>query len=753
MAVPIDSVPLSVASLPGIVAGPIVRRLTNTDVSVWVAVIDPRAITLKVRERAGGGETVVTSSPTRVGSNLWMSVLTAPAPGGAFVPGATYEYELDAPWTTGRPIPWGDLSLPGSAFPTFVVPPSDPGDLVIAHASCRKPHGGGRDGLALLMDELEVRFTGAVPQPHLLVLSGDQIYADEVGHPLMPRILRVATDLVGIDESAVFGAPPPIGGRGVGTRALGYTGATANHLWSFGEYIAMYLLTWSPVLWATPLPEFPPATPITVPPDVAPEVTKDGWDADRAAIQLHKDALGQVRKVLANISTVMIFDDHDVTDDWNIDHQWVAGVYGKESGRRAVANALLAYVLCQHWGNKPQDFVAAGSPGREILTQVAAAATSRTSAPVTAVAPLLGVPSGPLPGAPPARALRDLTDPSAIRYDVRLGPAEGWPVRIVLLDERTAREYPASEGRGTRISMAALEVQLPLPTDVAPVTVIVAAAPILGTELIERILQPLIDLVVPDGARFADYESWSTIPANHQDLLGRLAAHHPAVVLSGDVHYGFSSLLTRVEAGQTTRLAQFTSSAAKNLEAKNSAIGMFSELIMRLGIERTRPKSGFASLSSADRALLLAPPPQGTSLAWDDAVDVLSGRVARESRSSPVTVATPVATAYGLAAPDWSYTVEPVDDPMHAYDAGLPLDGPWTGWDPTKSLRMATALQHADLERMSRMFVGLPMVGLVRFAVSGPSVVVTQELRCAVGHVEPAPASARHVLQTRVVLS
>ena len=32
------------------------------------------------------------------------------------------------------------------------------------------------------------------------MLSGDQIYADEVGHPLMPRILRVATDLVGIDR-------------------------------------------------------------------------------------------------------------------------------------------------------------------------------------------------------------------------------------------------------------------------------------------------------------------------------------------------------------------------------------------------------------------------------------------------------------------------------------------------------------------------------------------------------------------------
>ncbi len=749
---PIDSVPLSLAALPGIVAGPIVRRLTNADVSVWVAVVDPGDITLEVRQVGGGPESKVTKSPTRIGSNLWMSVLTATAPGGGFTPGATYEYELDAPWTAGRPIPWSDLSLPGSGFPTFVAPPSDANDLVIAHASCRKPHGGGRDGLALLMDELDARFTGTAPQPHLLVLSGDQIYADEVGHPLMPRILRVASDLVGIDESGMFGAPPPIGGRGPGTRALGYTGATANHLWSFGEFVAMYLLTWSPVLWASSLPEFPLPGPLITVPDVAPQVTEESWNADRAAVQLHRDAVGRVRTVLANTPTLMIFDDHDVTDDWNIDHEWVSDVYAKPNGRRAVTNALLAYALCQHWGNKPQAFATPGTPEQQVLAHVVSAATSRTST-ADAAGPLLGVPSGPLPAAPPAQSLRDLEAPGAIRYDVRLGSADGWPVRIILLDERTAREYPASTGRGARVSLAGLGAQLPPPTDAAPLTVVVAASPILGTELVERILQPLIDLVVPDGARFADYESWSTIAANHQDLLRRLATYHPVVVLSGDVHYGFSARLTRLESGATTRVAQLTSSAAKNLEAKNSAIGMFSELIMRLGIERSRPRSGFANLSAADGALLLAPPPQGTALAWDDAVDVLSGRVARESRTSPFTIPTPVAEAYGVSPPDWSYTTEPVDDPMQTYDAGLPIDEPWAGWKPDKSLRMAAALQDADLERISRMFVGLPMVGVVRFAVNGGSVEVAQELRCAVGQVEPPPQPARHVLRTRVALS
>ena len=123
-----------------------------------------------------------------------------------------------------------------------------------------------------------------------------------------------------------------------------------------------------------------------------------------------------------------------------------------------------------------------------------------------------------------------------------------------------------------------------------PFTILVAAAPVLGSDLVENVLQPLFQLIQPGhGARFADYESWSGVTANHQDLLARIAAHHPAVLLSGDVHYGFTSRLTRTEGGVTTRAAQLTASAAKNLEAKNTAISMFSELA-HAARARTRPR-------------------------------------------------------------------------------------------------------------------------------------------------------------------
>ena len=83
-----------------------------------------------------------------------------------------------------------------------------------------------------------------------------------------------------------------------------------------------------------------------------------------------------------------------------------------------------------------------------------------------------------------------------------------------------------------------------------PFTIVIAAAPIIGSELVEDVIQPLLDVLKPGGARFADFESWSAVRANHQDLLARLAAHHPVVVLSGDVHYGFTTRLTRTEGRQ-----------------------------------------------------------------------------------------------------------------------------------------------------------------------------------------------------------
>jgi hypothetical protein len=49
----------------------------------------------------------------------------------------------------------------------------------------------------------------------------------------------------------------------------------------------------------------------------------------------------------------MMFDDHDVTDDWNFSLNWASDVQGSDVGARIVGNALYAFWLFQGWGNDP----------------------------------------------------------------------------------------------------------------------------------------------------------------------------------------------------------------------------------------------------------------------------------------------------------------------------------------------------------------------------------------------------------------
>jgi hypothetical protein len=64
-------------------------------------------------------------------------------------------------------------------------------------------------------------------------------------------------------------------------------------------------------------------------------------------------ALPKVRRTLANVPTYMIMDDHDATDDWNLNPIWVDRVNNTTFGRAILRNALASYTLFQDWGNDP----------------------------------------------------------------------------------------------------------------------------------------------------------------------------------------------------------------------------------------------------------------------------------------------------------------------------------------------------------------------------------------------------------------
>lgn len=80
-----------------------------------------------------------------------------------------------------------------------------------------------------------------------------------------------------------------------------------------------------------------------------------GWEvADFAEYcALYREAWREpsVRWVLSVIPTVMIFDDHDVHDDWNISGSWREDYHAKPWWRPRITGAHMSYWIYQHLGN------------------------------------------------------------------------------------------------------------------------------------------------------------------------------------------------------------------------------------------------------------------------------------------------------------------------------------------------------------------------------------------------------------------
>ncbi len=66
--------------------------------------------------------------------------------------------------------------------------------------------------------------------------------------------------------------------------------------------------------------------------------------------------MSRVARVLANTSTMMIFDDHEITDDWYISAPWRTRVLVAPLGRAIIRNGLMAYTVFQATGNDPQQW-------------------------------------------------------------------------------------------------------------------------------------------------------------------------------------------------------------------------------------------------------------------------------------------------------------------------------------------------------------------------------------------------------------
>jgi len=200
---PIPTIP-SLANLPLILAGPIVRRVTRTRVAVWVATRLPATVTLTIVNSTPAA--TATGQTTQIGTQLHVALLDADASGAALGESTVYFYNLSFSGTGG---PTGDLrtagivSPPGvtpaatilsypsntgaatAGLPSFALPQADLSRLRICQGSCRKAHADSVDMMSVLDDDISSAFSNLTDTSNAirvqqLFLTGDQIYADDV---------------------------------------------------------------------------------------------------------------------------------------------------------------------------------------------------------------------------------------------------------------------------------------------------------------------------------------------------------------------------------------------------------------------------------------------------------------------------------------------------------------------------------------------------------------------------------------------
>ncbi len=249
-----------------LVLGPVLRYVDGTSATVWVRTRDAVEVTVT---RAGRSWTARTFGVH--GDHHALVVCDGLEPGSD----DAYEVALD-----GEPV-WPRAGMPPSRIRTL-----DPERLPrFAFGSCRTTGTHDRAGTeehgvdALRTLALALRDDPRADWPDLLLLLGDQVYADTTPHPELEAFMRSRRDV----------SQPPF-----------------EEIKDYPEYAELYRLAWSDEI---------------------------------------------IRWVLSNLPSAMIFDDHDIRDDWNTSWSWRRDIRATTWWQERIVSGLASYWVYQHLGN------------------------------------------------------------------------------------------------------------------------------------------------------------------------------------------------------------------------------------------------------------------------------------------------------------------------------------------------------------------------------------------------------------------
>ena len=260
--------------------GPLLRRVVGDRATIWVEITEPA--TVRVEVEGGGAGSAHTFSA--YGHHYALVVVDG------LTPAAAREYRV---FLDDRQVwPAAESPYPPSVISTRPARDAD-APVRLIFGSCREatPHSTARhlppDALDAYSRRLMTDPGHPGLRPDLIVLLGDQVYADNTSAKVR-RFLRRR-------------------------RAAGHQGP-ADEVVTFDEYTKLYLESW-------------------------------------------RDP--EIRWLLSTVPSVMIFDDHELIDDWNTSASWRADMAEQSWWVERIAGGLASYWVYQHLGNLSPDELAA----------------------------------------------------------------------------------------------------------------------------------------------------------------------------------------------------------------------------------------------------------------------------------------------------------------------------------------------------------------------------------------------------------
>ncbi|MFC3853738.1 alkaline phosphatase family protein [Salinispirillum marinum] len=540
---------MSETDLPYLIVGPIVRRVTAENLVLWSVTTQPPQGQLVIERADQTRQNVdveTTAASVQVGDRAWIVLLSI---------------ALNTPLKHGERLTYDWLQHQQTVLPSHLSyqPKSRPSLIFhqqlgsVLHGSCRKPHAPGDDALVGVDRLVEEAETTGAERPSMLIMTGDQVYADDVAGPMLRAIHDVCAllklwpeswsgasinnsvelhqssasyyrreSLLPKQDSTLYrrffaGGHKPI-----------FTSVYAkNHLISLSEVVAMYCLVWSSRLW--------PLVNLEEPAGLTAE-EQQRYQHERTQLASFQSALPAVERAMAHLPVYMMFDDHDVTDDWNLSRAWEEAAYGHPFSRRIIGNALVGYALCQGWGNDPK-----------------------------AITPLINAHIRPcITPDPDDCAVHDGMIDATLHWSQWSYSVPSSPP-VVVLDTRTQRwrsEKSAHKPSGLMDWEALTETQQLLLGHAA--VLMVSPAPIFGVKVIEVVQRVFTWLGL---ALMVDAENWMAHRGAAQVMLNIFQhARTPKsfTVLSGDVHYSFVYDVRIRHSKSSPKITQVTASGLKN---------------------------------------------------------------------------------------------------------------------------------------------------------------------------------------------